>query len=82
MRRIIIILIAALTFLLAPLSPALAGNKGGGNFCPGRNNSCPSGGGGGGGGGSSDPCSALADGTYLINLQAVVCIGGVTVSIL
>ncbi len=45
--------IAAVTML--PLADfASAGNKGDGNFCPGRENSCPSGGGGNGGNGDDD----------------------------
>ena len=77
MRRWSALLAATLTLVLAPTAPALAGNKGGGNFCPGRNNSCPSNGGGGGGGGkTTDVCTNKADG------QIVVFVGGVTVSIL
>jgi len=49
---------------------AHAGNKGDGNFCPGRNNTC--GGSTGGTGSTVDSCDNLADGQYLIDVNVLI----------
>ena len=90
MRKLIALLAVTITLVLAPFTPAFAGNKGDGNFCPGRNNTCGGGGGGGGGDdGDGDTitiskkfCQNKADGHYLVNAQIVVCIGGVVIDVL
>lgn len=52
---------------------AHAGNKGGGNFCPGRNNTCGGSGGSGGGTGQTvDACDNRADGQYLIDVNVLI----------
>ena len=73
MRRIIAAAAIGAMTLALPLGPAEAGNKGGGNFCPGRDNNCPSNGGGGNGGGGNgntgnkvDECDNKSDGTIVI----------------
>ncbi|MGH2704077.1 MAG: hypothetical protein ACRDJ4_02975 [Actinomycetota bacterium] len=46
MKKLLLMLVVIALLGALFVSTAFAGNKGGGNFCPGRNNSCPSGGGG------------------------------------
>lgn len=50
MKKLLLMLVVIALLGALFVSTAFAGSKGGGNFCPGRNNSCPSGGGGGGNG--------------------------------
>lgn len=69
MRKALVGLLMLAGLLAAPFSGiADAGNKGDGNFCPGRNNTCGGGGGGGGGntGDVEDACDNQLDGTVVI----------------
>lgn len=90
MKRFFASLAIAAVMAAAPSAALAKGpNKDGGNFCPGRDNECPSTitiNGDDDGDGTIEIgesyCNNKSDGTYLVNLQTVVCIGGVIVDVL